>query len=93
MASSTVGTLFEMVQILISNTIGTLGQIFGKLVELAGNLQFVSEAGGISGFILAVFIGAIVFLLFAKFVLGAGKTLIFLFAVGLVILLILSLLL
>ncbi|RKY38084.1 MAG: hypothetical protein DRP76_04940 [Candidatus Omnitrophota bacterium] len=93
MATSTIGTLFEMIHILVSNTIGTLGQMFTKLGELAANLQFVSEAGGLAGVIIAVSIGAIVFILFAKFVLGAGKTLIFLFTVGLLILIILSLLL
>ena len=87
MAGSTIGTLLEMIKAIISGALGTLQSLFGLFGDLGGNLDIVSRLGGPVGMIMAVVILAIVVFLFGKFVLGTGKIVIFLAAVGLLILL------
>lgn len=87
MAGSTIGTLLEMIALIISNTISTLRGLFSKLLELGGNLGIVSSLGGPAGAIMAIVILAVVIFLLGKFILGTGKVLIFLMIIGILLVL------
>ena len=87
MAGSVLGTLLEMVILLVSNSIGTVRSLFGKFLELGGNAGALSSVGGPVGAVVGVLILAAVILLLGKFVLGTGKALIFLMIVGILLVL------
>ena len=86
MNGSPMGTIFDMVWLLITNTVGTLTALGGLFSQLVNQLGFVSITAGTGGFILSVIILGIVLLFLGKFVLGSMKALMMLFIVGLILL-------
>lgn len=82
MNGSPMGTILEMVQLLISNTIGTLMGVGKLFAQLVNQLGFVSITAGTGGFILSVIILGVVIFFLGKFILSSGKALVILFALG-----------
>lgn len=78
--------MVELVGGLIHNTVITLQFVFIKLIELFGALAQMAGTSPI-GFLIAIFIGAVVVTLMLKFVLGSSRTLVWL-GVGAIVLVI-----
>ena len=88
MEGSALGTLLEMVLMLISNALGTLLDLFLLFSKLLGQLGLVMEAGGIGGLVLSgVIIGIVLFFLL-KFLWGSWKTIVVLIAVALLLIIV-----
>ncbi len=86
MNGSAMGTIFEMVQLLISNTVGTLMELGGLFSQLVNQLGVVSITAGTGGLIVSLAVLAVVMFLIGKFVISSAKALIVLFILGLLVL-------
>lgn len=83
MPSSVLGTILEMIQLVISNSVSTLERLSGLFGKFLGGLGFVSVAGGPAGIVIAIIVLAIVIYFLGKFVLSTGKVVVLLFLAGL----------
>jgi len=77
-----MGTIFEMLELLVSNTTGTLLAIGELFAQLVNQLGFVSITAGTGGILVSVAILAVVLFFLGKFVLSSVKILIVLFILG-----------
>lgn len=84
-AESPLIIIIEMIGVVISNTIRTMWSLFQLFLNLLGSLGFVSVAGGFAGFALSVIIIGLVVFFLGRFVFNAGKGLIILILVGLIL--------
>jgi hypothetical protein len=85
MPESPLSVIFQMVRLLIENTVSTFQGIFGLFGRLLESLGFISSAWGPAGFLVSVAVVGVVGFFIAKLLLGAGKKLIFLFIVGIIL--------
>lgn len=78
--------IFNMITLLIENTVNTVASLFVLIRELFGSLAFVSAIGGAEGIMVTVFILAIVGVFLLKFFWGSLKTVLILVFLGFLIL-------
>lgn len=83
--------IFEMVVLIISNTISTFGGIIGLFGKLAESLGIVSSVGGPIGFVISVIILGTVGFFIAKLFLGGGKKLVILVPLAIIVLFLITL--
>jgi len=83
---SAAGTLLDMILLIFSNTLKTVIDLIGLFGEFVGELVTTSVLGGFWGLLIAVIIIVIVVVLLGKFIFGAGKTIIVVSIIGLIIL-------
>ena len=70
---SPIVIILQMIWLVIENTIGTVLALFGHFYSLTQSLGFVSLMGGAGGFFLSVVVLALAVFFLGKFVLKAGK--------------------
>lgn len=91
MPESPVSIILQMVNFLIETTIRTFQGIFGLFGSLLESLGVVSEVGGPLGFGVSVVVIGVVGFFIAKILFGAGKKLILLVLIGIILVYILIL--
>lgn len=74
MADAPVNIIFDMIVLILDNTIGTLLSVFTLFGDLFASMLGVSQVGGTLGIILFFGILALVGFLVFKFLVGALKT-------------------
>lgn len=67
--------IIELLTGLITNTVNTIGFVVEKLLELFGSLLFISTFG-VPGVIIAVAIGAVVFIFASTVIFKTGSSLV-----------------
>ena len=82
---SPLGIILEMILTVISNTINTLVMVFNLFINLIESLGFVTKIGGLPLFIASIIIISFMIYLLGKFFFSAGKQIIILFIVGVII--------
>ena len=90
MAEPAAWVLYEMISLIIDNTIGTLVSLvvlFSQLLESIG----LDMGSGLAGLLLGLIILGVVGFLLAKFVFSSGKTIIMLIGIGAILLFIIYL--
>ena len=83
---SPLGIILSMIVTVVANGINTLIELLRLFFELVQSLGFVTRIGGFPLFIASVVIISIVVYFLGKFFFNAGKQIIILFAVGIIIL-------
>jgi len=91
MPESPVSIILQMVNFLIETTIRTFQGIFSLFGNLLESLGVVSEVGGPLGFGVSVVVIGVVGFFIAKILFGAGKKLILLVLIGIILVYILIL--
>jgi hypothetical protein len=85
MAEPVAWILYEMIALIIENTIGTLISLLRLFSQFTASLGIVMGSG-FSGFVLGFIILGVVCFLLAKFVFSSGKTILILVVAGIVLL-------
>jgi len=85
-AESPLLIILNMIILVITNTIGTVVKLFAYFFDLLKSLGFVSTIGGPFVFLLSVVIIGLVGFFLLKFIFGAGKGIILLIIVGIILL-------
>ncbi len=88
MAEPALYVLYEMVLLIISNTIGTLSSLLGLFMRFMQSIGAVMGSG-FGGFVLGFLVLGLVVFFLAKFVFSSGKTVLVLIAVGVMLLVLL----
>ncbi|MCK4714722.1 MAG: hypothetical protein KAT35_04050 [Candidatus Aenigmarchaeota archaeon] len=83
MANSPIGVIFDMVVLVLKNTIGTLLSIFGLFGDLVGMMFGISGAGGTLGIVLFFGVLGMIGFFVLKLFVGAMKTIGLLIIAGL----------
>jgi len=86
MADPAAWVLYEMVALIINNTVGTLVSLLRLLVQFMGSISMVMGVG-LGGVVLGLLLLGVVLFFLAKFVFSSGKTIVFLIAAGVLLLL------
>lgn len=85
MAEPVAWILYEMVALVIENTVGTLISLMRLFVLFTTSLGYVMGSG-LGGFVLGFVILGIVIFLLGKFVFSSGKTVLIMIALGVLLL-------
>lgn len=85
MAESVLMIILQIIQMLIYNSLTTLGQLLTLVEQLLAQLGFVSQAGGPLGLAVALAVLAVVAVFLGRYVIGLGKSIIILFIAGVAI--------
>jgi hypothetical protein len=85
MAEPVAWILYEMIALIIENTIGTVIGLLRLFAHFTTSLGYIIGTG-FGGFVLGFIILAIVIFLLGKFVFSSGKTILVLIALGILLL-------
>ena len=85
MAEPVAWILYEMVALIIQNTVGTLVSLLRLFAQFTSSLGIVMGSG-FGGFVLGFMILGVVCFLMAKFVFSSGKTILVMLLAGVVLL-------
>jgi len=90
MAEPAAWLLYDMIALVIQNTIGTVISLMALFVRFLDSIGFVMGSG-FGGFVLGFLVLGVAGFLLAKFVFSSGKTVFALIAIGMVLLVIIYL--
>ena len=85
MADSPFEIVFQMIQVLVTNTVSTLIRIVELFGSLVSSLGVASETGGPIVFIGSIALVSVVGFFIAKIVFGGGKRLLILIPLGIIL--------
>jgi hypothetical protein len=87
MVDAPLTVIFEMVTMVLQNTVSTLFNLFGMMGNLSSSLFFIGNTG-ILGLSVAIIVMVVVLFFVGKFVLKSGKLIIILFIIGFLLLMV-----
>lgn len=85
MVEGVLVTIFQMIQMLISNSITTMGQLMTLFEKLLLQLGFITQVGGPVGLAVALIVLALVVFFLGRYVMGVGRGIVILFILGVAI--------